>query len=134
METTHVVTCFLEHQGKILLLRRSGQVGSYRQKWAGISGYVEESNTPLNQAWQELEEETSLSGDDLRLLKEGATLEVIDADLGKNWIVHPFRFYLEQPDKLRIDWEHSEYRWIIARDLQGYDTVPGLWEAWIRVQ
>ena len=31
MVTNHVITCFMENQGKILLLRRSSQVGSYPQ-------------------------------------------------------------------------------------------------------
>ena len=38
MKETHVVTCFLENKAKILLLCRSVQVGSYTQRWAGISG------------------------------------------------------------------------------------------------
>ena len=39
----HVVTCFLECQGSILLLKRSQQVGSFKGRWAGVSGYVEGS-------------------------------------------------------------------------------------------
>ena len=42
MEERHVVTCFLEHGGEIPLLRRSQRVGTYKGRWAGVSGYIEE--------------------------------------------------------------------------------------------
>jgi len=54
-----VVTCFLESDGEILILRRSRQVGSYQGKWAGVSGFIE--TTADEQALVEIEEETGLS-------------------------------------------------------------------------
>jgi len=81
MEETRVVTCFLEHGGKIPLLRRSQRVGTYRGRWAGVSGYVEEGNTPYVQALKEMREETGLSEQDVQLVKEGKPLEVIDAEM-----------------------------------------------------
>ncbi|MFC6726725.1 initiation factor 2B, partial [Halobium palmae] len=37
----HVVTAFLRHRGDVLLVRRSDEVGTYRGKWGGVSGFVE---------------------------------------------------------------------------------------------
>jgi len=68
LEEKHVVTCFLESDGKILLLRRSRQVGSYQGKWAGVSGYVE--SPPDKQAMIEIGEETGLEAGDILLLKK----------------------------------------------------------------
>ena len=134
MKETHVVTCFLENKDKILLLCRSGQVGSYTQRWAGVSGYIEPGCSPLEQALQELSEEARLSKDDVKLLKEGLPLEVIDETLDKIWVVHPFRFQVDTPEKIQIDWEHSECRWIEPEEIQNYSTVPGLYSAWERVK
>jgi 8-oxo-dGTP diphosphatase len=134
MKETHVVTCFLENKYKILLLCRSGQVGSYTQRWAGISGYIEPGCSPLEQAFQEINEETGLSKDEVELLKEGFPLEVIDETLGKIWVVHPFRFKVDTPEKIQIDWEHSEYKWIEPEEIKNYNTVPGLYSAWERVK
>lgn len=134
MKETHVVTCFLRNKAKILLLCRSGQVGSYNQKWAGISGYIEQGCSPLEQALQEIGEETGLSKNEVKLLKEGLPLEVIDETLGKIWVVHPFRFQVDNPEKIQIDWEHSEYRWIEPEEIKNYNTVPGLYSAWERVK
>ncbi|MFQ5925733.1 MAG: NUDIX domain-containing protein, partial [Dehalococcoidia bacterium] len=68
MEERHVVTCFLEHDNKIKLFRRSERVGVYRGRWAGVSGYVEEGNTPYQQALEEIEEETGLGEEDIQLV------------------------------------------------------------------
>ena len=134
MKETHVVTCFLENKDKILLLCRSGQVGSYTQRWAGVSGYIEPGCSPLEQALQELSEEARLSKDDVKLLKEGLPLEVIDETLDKIWVVHPFRFQVDTPEKIQIDWEHSECRWIEPEEIRNYSTVPGLYSARERVK
>jgi ADP-ribose pyrophosphatase YjhB (NUDIX family) len=134
MQEVHVVTSFLVHEDKILLLRRSQQVGSYQQRWAGISGYLEEGRTPLQQARIEIEEESSLSVDDINLLKEGLPLEVADESLDRVWVVHPFRFAVAQADKIKIDWEHSEYKWVNPSNIPEHTCVPGLFEAWQRVE
>ena len=36
-----VVTCILEHGGKILLFKRSSLVGTYGGLWVGVAGYEE---------------------------------------------------------------------------------------------
>ena len=124
LEEKHVVTCFLESGGKLLLLRRSQQVGSYQGKWAGVSGYVE--SPPDEQAVIEIREETRLDAGDIRLLKTGEPLVIDDEELGTRWVVHPFLFHVNTPEKVKIDWEHKEYRWINPVDIDTYDTVPGL--------
>jgi len=132
-EGTHVVTCFLEHKGKIPLFRRSQKVGTYKGKWAGISGYIEPGNTPFEQALEEVREETQLDEQDIELVKEGQPLEVMDQQLGRKWIVHPYRFRVSNPEKIRVDWEHTEVKWIDPQDIGKYETVPKLVETWERV-
>jgi 8-oxo-dGTP diphosphatase len=133
MDARHVVTCFLEHNGKVMVLRRSQRVGTYRGKWAGVSGYVEEGSTPLQQARTEIREETGLDVDDVESVQEGQPLEVVDAGLGRKWVVHPFRFRVLRPEKVRTDWEHTEAKWIAPGDIDLHETVPKLLEAWQRV-
>lgn len=131
LEEKHVVTCFLEHGGKILILRRSSKVGTYRRSWAGVSGYMETSD--IEQAFTEIREETELYKDDLKLISKGETLEVIDRSLNRKWIVHPFLFHVKAPEKIRIDWEHTEMKWIKPEQLGKYETVPRLKETLTRV-
>jgi PncC family amidohydrolase len=131
MDEKHVVTCFLEHSRKILILRRSSKVGTYRRSWAGVSGYIETND--IDQAFTEIRQETQLYQKDLKLIKKGKPLEVIDKNLNRKWIVHPFLFHVKAPDKIKIDWEHTESKWIKPSELKKYETVPGLAKALDRV-
>ena len=131
LEERQVVTCFLESDGEILILRRSEQVGSYRGRWAGVSGYVEKNAD--EQALTEIEEETTLYGKDLKLIKRGKPLPVKDEKLGVKWVVHPYLFQIKDRNKIKIDWEHKEIRWIQPKELNNYQTVPMLKETLARV-
>ena len=122
LQEKNVVTCFLESGSEILILRRSQQVGTYRGRWAGVSGYVEK--TADEQALVEIEEETSLGEEDLKLIKKGEPLPIRDEALGVKWVVHPYLFHIEDRGKIKIDWEHKEVRWIKPEELDNYPTVP----------
>ncbi len=124
LDEKHVVTCFLEHNGRILLLRRSGRVGTYQKTWAGISGYIE--TDAVDQAHTEISEETALSKRYIRLVRAGEPIEIFDLNLHRKWVVHPFLFKIRDPGKIKTDWEHTEHRWIKPRAITRYKTVPGL--------
>jgi 8-oxo-dGTP diphosphatase len=126
-ETRQVVTTFLEHEGKILLVRRSEAVRTHRGLWAGISGYLE--HAPLEQAVIEIREETGLNGPDVELRQEGQPVDVADPEHNIRWIVHPFLFRVNRPDAIRLDWENVEMRWILPAEIDDYATVPGLKQA-----
>ena len=136
MRKAKVVTCFLLRRSgggdEILLLRRSQRVSTYRGRWAGVSGYIEETD-PLAQAYRELEEETGLARENVRLLRTGDPLEVVDAEADRRWIVHPFLFEVREPARIRTDWEHTETRWIRPKDIFRYETVPQLAETLMQV-
>lgn len=121
-----VVTSFLTHEGKILLLRRSGRVGTYKGCWAGVSGYIETS--PDEQALTEISEEVGLSREDVKLLKKGEIIIAEDTKLGVRWLIHPYLFEVKDPAKIRLDWENKELRWIDPKDIGSYETVPKLKE------
>ncbi len=127
----HVVTSFLECRGRILLLKRSQQVGSFRGRWAGVSGYVE--HPADEQSLIEIEEETGLSTKDVYLVKKGEPLTLDDADNRTRWVVHPFLYRTRSQDCVKTDWEHCEARWIKPEELDDFNTVPLLKEALVRV-
>ncbi|MFC1941128.1 NUDIX domain-containing protein [Chloroflexota bacterium] len=131
LQEKKVVTCFLESEGEILLLRRSERVGSYQGRWAGVSGYIEK--TLDEQALTEIEEETGLGGEDIQLIKKGEPLAVEDEKLGFRWVVHPYLFHITDRSKIKVDWEHKETRWVAPRDIANYQTVPMLKETLERV-
>ena len=125
-----VVTGFLMHAGRVLLLKRSSKVGTYQGCWAGVSGYLEDK-TPLEQIKREIREELGLDDSMTTLKKSGELLKIDDGT--RCWNVHPFCFILERQVTLTLDWEHEEYRWVKPDEIQQLETVPGLWEAYCRV-
>jgi len=131
LQKKQVVTCFLESNGEILILRRSEQVGSYQGKWAGVSGYIE--TIADEQALTEIAEETSLAQENLTLIKKGKPLSIGDEKLGVKWVVHPYLFRIKDRSKVKIDWEHKEARWIKPEEIDSYQTVPMLKETLAKV-
>ena len=131
LQGKNVVTCFLESRNEILILRRSQQVSTYQGRWAGVSGYIEQ--TADEQALVEIKEETSLGGEDLELIKKGEPLPIKDDELGVRWVVHPYLFHVKDRGKIKIDWEHRESKWIKPEEMDSYPTVPMLRETLARV-
>ncbi|MBI4170833.1 MAG: NUDIX pyrophosphatase [Candidatus Aenigmarchaeota archaeon] len=123
MRETHVVTSFLVHEGKILILKRSDKVGSFPGAWAGISGYIEEGEAPLQCAIKEIREETGLKEEEITLISAGDAMVTKKDD--KTWVVHPFLFETEKKD-ICLDWEHEQCEWIDPKEIEKYETVPDL--------
>ena len=134
LRQTHVVSCFLLRtdmdQPRILIVQRSQRVGSYNARWAGISGFLESGVTPDEQAYTEIREETGLQGKQIRMLKRGKVIEYQDASIGRHWYIHPFLFEVLIPDAIALDWEATGMRWIVPSEIQDYETVPKLEEAY----
>lgn len=133
MKRNQVVTSFLEFKGRILLLRRSCQVGTYRGKWSGVSGYLEEGEEAYSQAVKEIWEEAGLDERQVKLVKSGLPLTIIDREIETLWVVHPFLFKT-RTDNIKIDWESQEAKWVNPHHLNKHDTVPMLAETLNRVK
>ncbi len=127
MRRAKIATAFLEHNGSILILKRSKKVKTMKGKWAGISGYIE-VETPKDAAIREIKEETGIDKDKLKLLAKGDIIDVIDYENNTIWRVYPFLFYTSDTN-IRLEKEHDEYRWIKPEEIINYDTVPKLKEA-----
>lgn len=123
VEEVEVVTSFLERDdGAVLLLERSEQVGTFRGRWAGVSGFLEDPS-PLDQALREVQEETGLAETDLQLAAAG--LPVLARDGRRIYIVHPFRFRVRRTDVV-LDWEHRRAEWVSPAEIARRPTVPKL--------
>ena len=125
-----VVACFLRHQGKICLLKRSQAVGSSPGRWHCVTGFLEPGVLPLEQAITEIAEETGLNAPTVRLVSAPEPLRMERPSQGWVWVIHPFLFETDSPT-LRLDWEHDEYRWIDPSDLDASDCVPWILDVWV---
>ncbi|MFY9397457.1 MAG: NUDIX domain-containing protein [Desulfomonilia bacterium] len=128
---THVVTAFLTHRGKVCLFRRSGNVRTYQGRWAGVSGYLE--GEPGEHVAVEIQEETGLTPYEYTIKRRGRQLPIPDEEHACIWCVHPFLCEVQDPSRITLDRENTEYRWVRPEEIRAMETVPGLWEAWERV-
>lgn len=124
MKRKEIVTSFLFKDGKVLLLKRSDKVGTFRGKWAGVSGFIEEENS-LEAALREIKEETGVDNKYLELLKIGTPFDVNDTVNDTIWSINPFLF-LFKGEEIKIDWEHDTFKWIYPKEMENYDTVTNL--------
>jgi len=118
---TGVVTAILRHEDKILILKRSEKVRTNKGLWAGVSGYIEIGEKPLQTAVKEVGEETGVK--DAALVRSGDVISVRTGDT--IWRIHPFLFDVSD-ESVRIDWEHTEFACVHPSELEGYSTVRGL--------
>lgn len=125
MEVKNVVTSFIQFEDTILLLKRSDKVGTHQSRWAGVSGHLEKNEDPLKRALKEIEEEIGLSGDKIELLKISEPIGIPEPEIDTFWIVYPHLFKTSSKN-VKLDWEHTEYRWIDPKSIWSYATVPAL--------
>lgn len=131
MDERDVVTCFLRHEGAVLLFCRSGAVGSYPGRWGAVAGHVE--SDPDRTARKEIREETGLDSDDATLVRRGDSFPVVDDERGTRWVVHPFLFDAATRD-VDPNWETDAAEWVAPTAIRHRETVPDLWQSYDRVR
>jgi len=120
-----VVTVIAKKDDRILILKRSRRVGTFKEHWAGVSGSILPGEKAAEAAIRELREETGRAPSSPNRIIQCDP--VYARDSGTIWKVHPFLMELDS-DKISLDWEHDEYRWIAPSELTRYQTVPRLEE------
>ena len=123
---TNIVTSFIKNDDKILILKRSDKVKSMKCLWAGISGIIENNETPLTRAKIEIFEEAGIREEQIELLKAVQQIK-ISAPQYKNheWNIFPFLFKAKNPE-IKLNWENLEFEWIEPNEIKNYKTVPDL--------
>ncbi|MFT4946705.1 MAG: translation initiation factor 2B subunit (eIF-2B alpha/beta/delta family) [Natronomonas sp.] len=137
MDERAVVTGFLHNAGEVLLLRRSENVGSYRGRWGGIAGHVEDhadaAEPPLAAIRAEVREETAIDPNTLSLVRAGESFSLSDGDLEIRWEIHPFLF--DSPTRtVELDREHTASDWVAPTAILDRETVPRLWDSYDQVR
>jgi len=126
MRSTKIVTSFIKNNDKFLILKRSKNVRTMKDLWAGISGIIEKNETPLERAKIEIFEETGIKEDQIKLLKAADEMRVGSPQYKNHeWEVFPFLFESKNP-VVKLNWENSDSKWILANELKNYNTVPNL--------
>lgn len=134
-DTAPVLTCFLKYKDKILLLKRSNKVRTYQGKWNTVAGYLDELKPVREKAMEEIQEEVGVKEDNVLSILIGRCYKFTDNEIEKHktWITCPVLVELKNKLEIKLDWEHTEYKWIKPEELTDFDIVPKLDESLGRV-
>jgi len=117
-----VVGCFIEHDGKILLIKRHKDKPQ-GNTWAGPSGKVDPGETEIHAIVREVFEETGLKLESKKVIFiEKSYVKFSDLDF-----VYIFYRYIltskEKPKVILSEKEHTEYKWLLPKDALKEDLM-----------
>lgn len=121
-----VLNLVVSFEHKVLLLKRSEQVLEYKGKWNSLGGYLDEVKAVEEKMYEELYEELNVSKQLVKKLTIGDTREVQDSRIGRTWYIVPGLAELKIMPEIQLDFEHTEFAWVLPEEVSMYDTVPGL--------
>ena len=126
MRSTRIVTSFIKYNDQILILKRSEKVRSMKGLWSGVSGIIENNENPIDRAKIEIFEEVGIKEKEIKLVKKVEKMK-IQSQQYKNhqWEIFPFLFETKN-ENVELNWENSEFKWILPKELKNYQTVPSL--------
>jgi isopentenyldiphosphate isomerase len=113
----------INKHGEILLLKRSSAKKHYPNKWFVVGAYpLSEEDDFEKKTHIELVDETGFDG---QIIGKG---EVLKMEL--EGVIVDIHTYLadRETDEVKLNNEHTEYKWVNPQDIKNYDIVPGTYE------
>src|SRR3989338_780766 len=123
-KTCLVMSIFLRYKDEIILLKRSDKVGSFKGKWNTVSGYLDEIKPLKEKILEEVREELGFGEGDISSINIGNEYRV--TKIKKTWVLHPILIELNKKPEVKLDWEHTEFKWIKPEQIKDFDRVYGL--------
>lgn len=119
-----VMSIFVKYENEIILLKRSDKVGSFKGKWNTVSGYLDEIKPLKEKVLEEIREELGFGDENITSINVGKEYKV--TKIKKTWVVHPILLQLNKKPEIKLDWEHTEFKWIRPEQIKDFDRVYGL--------
>lgn len=119
-----VLNCVVMHEGKILLVQRNKSMRLYPGYWNGISGFLDDHKSLEQKVHEELREELGVSKKHIISIQLARILNQEAPKYKKTWIVHPVLVKVDT-DKVKLDWEAQNYKWITPGEAKKMDLMPG---------
>jgi isopentenyldiphosphate isomerase len=119
-----VINCVVKYKDKILVVQRSSELNFYPEYWNGISGFLDDKKSLEKKVEEELREELGIAKKYIRKIKVGEIFDQDEPKYHKTWIVHPILVEVAT-DKIKLDWESQNYRWIKPSKAKKLKLLPG---------
>jgi len=119
-----VINCVVRYNGTILIVQRNPKMRLYPNFWNGISGFLDDGRSIEQKVKDELHEELGIKERDIVSIHRGPVFNQEEEKYSKTWIVHPILVDVKT-DKIKLDWEAQNYKWIKVEDAKTFDLLPG---------
>ena len=119
-----VMNCIVKYRDKILVVQRSKKLGFFPGCWSGVSGFLDDKRSFKQKVKDEIQEELGIPG---KMVKNIRLCEIFHQEAPKykkTWIVHPVLVEVKT-DRVKLDWEAKNYRWIRLADTKKLKLLPG---------
>ncbi len=127
---SRVVTCFLRHRGRVLLVRRSDPIGP-DSRWDAISGRVDDTGRSADAAGRRvLRDAVGPDADGFEFVRAGRPLAGGDGAVSD--AVHPVLFETDTRN-VTVGGAVDATEWVDPTRIRTRETVPWLRAAWRRV-
>ena len=119
-----MINCVLKYKDKILVVQRSQRLNFYPGYWNGISGFLDDGKSLNKKVADELKEEVGMPSSKIKRIRMGQIFNQEEPKYKKTWIVHPVLVEVET-DKIKLDWEAVDYKWIFFEESRKLKLLPG---------
>lgn len=120
MEKRKTVIVMIKKGDKFFIAKRSPTRTSMPNKWQFVAGHIEKNEDEKNAAIREAKEETGLK---IKIKKIGKKYIYFEKEINTTWIITPLLCEYQEGE-VKIDREHSEFRWAKREEMNKLDFVP----------
>ncbi|MDP2705846.1 MAG: NUDIX domain-containing protein [bacterium] len=122
-----VINCVVKCGDRFLVVRRSQELGFYPGYWNGISGFLDDRKSLREKVEEELREELKMPKGNIKKVILGQIFDQEASQYKKTWVVHPVLVEVKS-DKIKLNWEAKEYKWVSFEELMKMKLLPGFLE------
>ncbi|MFA7662519.1 MAG: NUDIX domain-containing protein [Patescibacteria group bacterium] len=119
-----VINCVLRYEDKILVVQRNKNLNFYPGYWNGVSGFLDDQRSLNQKVADELKEELGINKTKIKKIQLGEIFDQEELKYKKTWIVHPVLVDVKT-DKVKLDWEARNYKWLTLREIKKLKLLPG---------
>lgn len=132
-----VINCVLKYKNKLLVVQRNKKLNFYPGYWNGVSGFLDDQRSLNQKVSDELKEELGIAKTKIKKIQLGEIFDQEEPKYKKTWIVHLVLVEVKT-DKVKLDWEAKNYKWLTLQGIKKLKLLPGFDEVlkrlspWIR--
>jgi isopentenyldiphosphate isomerase len=115
------IHCYvLNSKDRLLVVKRSDKVGSFRNLWFPITGMYDQIVNPGKMALEELEEEVGILEDQISEVRYCSLIQ--EQAFEKDWIIATCIAKVEMP-QIILNYENTDFKWIKISEIDNWITI-----------